>query len=289
MSNHLEAVRPGALTTVQDLGRHGYAHLAVPRSGALDVPAMTLANRLVGNPAGAAVLETTLDGAAFRAAETCRVAVTGADSRVRIGSREGTQGVPLTVEAGEIVDIGRARQGVRAYLAVAGGIAVPPVLGSRATDLLSGLGPDIVRRGSILPVGDVQRDHHDHHAGDLPPPTPPADGLDLAFHFGPRDDRLTPASISGLTTAAWTVTPRSNRIALRLAGPPLAWRTRDELSSEGVVLGSIQVPPDGQPVLFLADHPATGGYPVVAVVPAPDIWLCAQARPGSVIRLHASR
>jgi len=283
MSNELTIVRGGALTTVQDLGRRGYAHLAVPRSGAVDVPAMTLANRLVGNPPDTAVLETTLTGAAFRVAAHCHVAVTGAVGAITVDGRAAGWAVPVAVRAGETVDVGRARHGVRSYIAVSGGIDVEPVLGSRSTDLLSGLGPPAVRTGAVLPVG-------------LATPTPagidyapypiPSRAIDLACHLGPRDDRITAASIAELDATTWTVTPRSNRIALRLSGPALRWNTTEELQSEGVVLGSIQVPPDGQPVLFLADHPATGGYPVVGVVPEPDIWRCGQAVPGGTIRFH---
>jgi biotin-dependent carboxylase-like uncharacterized protein len=283
MGNRLEAVRAGALTTVQDLGRRGYAHLAVPRAGVLDVPAMRLANRLVGNPEDLAVLETTVDGTAVRVTERCHVAITGAPAPVRVGGRPAGWGVPLLVPAGAVVDVGRAGVGVRSYLAVTGGIAVPPVLGSRSTDLLSGLGPPVVRDGTVLPVGAGRPAPAclDFAPYPLPPPE-----LDLTAHLGPRDDHLTPAAVARLGSGTWTVTSQSNRIGLRLAGPALAWRTRDELLSEGVVLGGIQVPPGGQAVLFLADHPATGGYPVVGVVPAPDIWRCAQAAPGTVIRFH---
>jgi len=286
MTNFLEAVRAGLLSTVQDSGRRGYAHLAVPRGGSLDVPAMRLANRLVGNREDAAVLETTVDGVAVRAAEACYVAVTGARAEIRVGTRAADWGVPVVVWAGEVIDIGRAHYGLRSYLAVSGGIAVEPVMGSRSTDILSGLGPEIVRDGSILPVGPERREPA--HIDFAPYPLPRAH-LDLRCYLGPRDDRLTEGSLALLNSAKWTVTSQSNRIGLRLAGPALAWRNNEELPSEGVVLGSVQVPPDGQPVLFLADHPATGGYPVAGVVPAPDIWLCAQAVPGTVIHLHTCR
>jgi biotin-dependent carboxylase-like uncharacterized protein len=281
--NQLDVLRGGALTTVQDLGRRGYAYLAVPRSGALDVPALRLANRLVGDPEDTAVLETTLNGVAVRPTRRCHIAVTGARAPVRIGTRQVGWGVPLLVEAGETVDVGTAQHGVRSYLAVSGGIAVEPVLGSRSTDLLSGLGPPIVRTGGVLPIGQPggEAAHLDFAPYPLPQPE-----LDLVCYLGPRDDRLTPQSVALLRSATWTVTPLSNRVGLRLAGPALAWRDNAELLSEGVVLGAVQVPPDGQPVVFLADHPCTGGYPVVGVVPAPDIWLCGQARPGTVIRLH---
>ena len=286
MSDHLETVRGGALTTVQDLGRRGFAHLAVPRAGALDVPAMRLANRLVGNPEDTAVLETTLDGVALRAGRRCHVAVTGALAEVRVGERPAGWGVPLLVRPGEVIDVGPARYGVRSYLAVSGGIAVEPTMGSRSTDLLAGLGPAPVRTGSVLPLGPAVGEPA---CIDYAPYPLPGGELHLTCYLGPRDDRITDGSIGLLRSATWTVSAQSNRIGLRLEGPTLRWRTSDELLSEGLVLGSVQVPTDGQPVLFLADHPATGGYPVVGVVPSPDVWLCAQAAPGTTIRFHLKR
>ena len=271
----VEVVRAGPLTTVQDLGRPGWAHLGVPRSGALDLPALRLANRLVGNPASAAVLETTLLGCAVRFTGPATVAVTGAPARVRVDGEPVPFGAAVPVPAGSTLDVGRASSGVRSYLAVAGGIDAEPVLGSRSTDTLSGLGPPRLANGATLPVGpDVGA-----------PPSGPGDaaaaggGIVLQVRFGPRDDWFTrPAEI---LRTAYTVSPVSNRVAARLAGPALT-RARDgELLSEGIVLGAIQVPPDGQPLIFLADHPTTGGYPVVGVVD--DVTPLAQARPGAAV------
>ena len=286
MSDYLETVRGGALTTVQDLGRCGFAHLAVPRSGALDVPAMRLANRLVGNPEDAAVLETTLDGVAVKAGRLCYMAVTGAIADVRVDGRPAAWGLPLLIHPGEVIDIGPARHGVRSYLAVSGGITVTPTMGSRSTDLLTGLGPAFVRTGNVLPLGPFvgQPARIDY----APYPLPGGE-LNLTCYLGPRDDRITEDSISLLPLATWTVGAQSNRIGLRLEGPTLRWRTNNELLSEGLVLGSVQVPTDGQPVVFLADHPTTGGYPVIGVIPAPDIWLCAQATVGSTIHFNFKR
>jgi biotin-dependent carboxylase-like uncharacterized protein len=286
MCDCLDVVRGGAMTTVQDLGRPGFGRLAVPRSGALDLPALQLANRLVGNPEGAAALETTVDGVAIRASRRCQVAVTGADAEVRLDGRLVGWGVPMLVPAGAVLDVGRARRGVRSYLAVSGGIAVDPVLGSRATDLLSGLGPPIVRTGSRLPLGGVEGApaRIDFAPYRLPEPV-----LSVECYLGPREDRLTPAALALLGSASWTVSARSNRIGLRLEGPALARLSDAELLSEGLVLGSLQLPADGQPVLFLADHPVTGGYPVVGVVPERDVWRCGQAAPGTVLRFRLKR
>ncbi|MGV9574022.1 5-oxoprolinase subunit C family protein, partial [Streptomyces nigra] len=154
MTDHaLSVVRAGALTTVQDLGRPGHAHLGVPRSGALDPPAAALANRLAGNPADAAVLETTLNGCTVRPRSTVTMAATGAPCRVTVNGRPAAWGAPVRVPAGALLDVGPAVSGVRTYLAVSGGVAVEPVLGSRSTDLLSGLGPSPLTDGAVLPLG----------------------------------------------------------------------------------------------------------------------------------------
>ncbi|TDC47081.1 biotin-dependent carboxyltransferase [Micromonospora sp. KC207] len=277
----LEVLRAGALTTVQDQGRPGWAHLGVPRSGALDPAALRLANRLVGNPEDAAGLEITLTGCAVRLTRAGAVAMTGADADVRVGDRPGDVGRPLAVPAGAVVRIGPARNGLRTWLAVAGGIATPQVLGSRSADTLSGLGTPRLRDGDTLPLGDP--------AGDPAPvdvtvgrPAPAV--LRLPLRLGPRDDWFTPAALDRLFGTAYTVSPLSNRVGARLAGAPLPRAVAGELPSEGIVLGAVQVPADGQPLIFLADHPTTGGYPVVGVVD--DVTPLAQARPGTTVTFH---
>ncbi|MFK0254888.1 biotin-dependent carboxyltransferase family protein [Streptomyces sp. NPDC090445] len=287
----LEVLRPGALTTVQDAGRPGYAHLGVPRSGALDAAAYALANRLVGNPPEAAVLETTLDGVGLRAGSggAVTVAVTGAPCAVRVAGRPVAWGAPVRVPAGAELEVGRAESGVRSYVAVRGGLTVPPVLGSRSTDLLSGLGPAVPPGGTVLPVGPAGPDPV-CGADVLPVPGAPAE-LVLPLRLGPRADWFGPASLAALWRAAYRVSPASNRIGLRTeAGAPLARARAGELPSEGMVLGAVQVPPDGLPVVFLADHPVTGGYPVVGVVPpGAALDAAAQARPGVPVRFVPSR
>ncbi|MFB6891551.1 biotin-dependent carboxyltransferase family protein [Kitasatospora sp. NPDC056327] len=273
--------RPGPLSTVQDLGRRGVAHLGVPRAGALDGPALRAANRLVGNAPGTAALETTLGGLAVRALRPLLVAVTGAPCPVRVDGRPAAWGAPVPVPAGVVVDVGAATAGVRAYLAVAGGIAVPPVLGSRSADLLSGLGPAPLAVGDRLPVGPPGPRGRGPEL--VPLPAPPA-VLVLRLRPGPRADWFAPEAADLLARERYLVAPESNRIALRTEGPPLP-RARDgELPSEGMVLGAVQVPPDGRPVVFLADHPTTGGYPVIGVVPPADLAAAAQARPGTPVR-----
>ncbi|WP_328316378.1 biotin-dependent carboxyltransferase family protein [Streptomyces sp. NBC_00388] len=279
-SGALDVVRPGTLTTVQDLGRPGYAHLGVPRSGALDADAHRLANLLAGNGPDRATLETTLDGTAVRVRTDVTAAVTGAPCPVRIDGRPAAWGAPVRVPAGAVLDVGGAVGGLRSYVAFGGGIAVRPVLGSRATDLLSGLGPAPLEAGQQLPLGVPGRPPGAVDA--VPLPAPPAE-LVLPLLLGPRADRFTDAALRGLPEAGYRVSAASNRIGLRTEGPPLGRADSAELPSEGMVLGAVQVPPDGLPVLFLADHPVTGGYPVLGVVPVDRLGAAAQAVPGTPV------
>jgi biotin-dependent carboxylase-like uncharacterized protein len=275
--------RPGALTTVQDAGRPGLAHLGVPRSGALDPDAHRRANRLVGNPETAPVLETTLTGVGLRFFGQAVIAVTGAVAPVRLDGREVGWGVPVPVGSGQLLDVGRARPGVRSYLAVSGGIAVPPALGSSSTDLLSGLGPGPLAPDQILAVGEPSG----RPAAAHPPPPPPASGpVELPIRLGPRDGWLTPAGRATLTGAAFTVAIASNRIGVRLQGSRVEQSSRGELPSEGLLWGAVQLLPDGNLVVFLADHPTTGGYPVIAVVDPAGFSACAQAAPGAIVRFR---
>lgn len=279
----IEVVRAGASTTVQDAGRPGWAHLGVPRSGALDMAALRLANRLVGNDDGTAGLEITLTGCVLRLRVPATIAVTGAPVTVSVDERAYGCGTALPVRAGSVVTIGSAITGVRSYLAVAGGIDVPPVLGSRSTDTLSGLGPAPLRAGDVVPIGA--------HRGkpstvDFTPLVPVGGDITLRLRFGPRDDWFTGPARTTIASCGYQVSLLSNRIGARLTGPALTRAEPGELRSEGVVLGAVQVLADGQPLVFLADHPVTGGYPVIGVVDAGDIALIAQARPGDSVRFR---
>lgn len=279
----LAVLEVGGLVTVQDAGRPGYAHLGVPRAGWLDAPAALLANRLVGNPADDAVLEVTLGSLVLRADGPVWGAVTGARTALSVDGRAAAFGEPVHVQTGAVLRIEPPVSGVRAYLAVAGGIDVPAVLGSRSTDTLAWVGPPPVAVGQLLGVGTS--------AGDPQPldtPRPPAPGP-VRLLSGPRADWFSTDPVEDLARGPWTVDAASNRVGLRLEGAPLrraaAYEGR-ELASEGMVLGAVQVPPSGQPVVFLADHPVTGGYPVAAVVHPDDLWMCAQLRPGEQLRLR---
>ncbi|HET9423299.1 MAG TPA: biotin-dependent carboxyltransferase family protein [Nocardioides sp.] len=282
----LTVVDPGPLALVQDRGRTGYADLGVGRSGAADLPAMELANRLVGNPHDAAVVEITLGGLRLVADAPAWIAVTGAPVPVRVGVRARWSGEPVPVPAGECVELGLATQGLRCYLAVRGGIEVAPVLGSRSTDLLSGLGPAPLTAGSTLPVGTPYPSWRPVDTAPGAPPPAVDQDLHLPLVLGPRDDWFEPEARSLLLGSRFEVTPDSDRVGLRIAGPTLPRRVTRELSSEGVVRGSVQVPPGGRPTIFGPDHPVTGGYPVIGVVPSCAVHLTAQLRPGQGIRFH---
>jgi biotin-dependent carboxylase-like uncharacterized protein len=275
----LTVLATGPLALVQDLGRPGHAHLGVPPSGAVDQPALRLANRLVGNPESAAGIEALLGGLAVRAEASCTVAVTGPQVRVEPGGSH----VPVHLNPGEVLTVGSPDQGLRCYLAVSGGISVQPELGSRATDVLSGIGPEPLRAGTVLPVGTPKG---------LPvgvdelPPTRAEDTLVIPVLPGPRDDWFADA-VGQIAAGQWKVSPESNRVGVRLVGTVLRRLPefeKVELASEGLVTGAIQVRPNGLPVVFLADHPTTGGYPVIGVVDTRALPLLGQARPG--VRVH---
>jgi biotin-dependent carboxylase-like uncharacterized protein len=282
----LTVLASGLLTTVQDRGRPGWASIGVTRSGAADRQAAALANRLVGNDAAAAVLEVTVGGLQVQAGRTLLVAVSGAPAPVTVDGRGAPFDAPLTLRPGQVLGLGNPAVGLRSYLAVRGGIGVPPVLGSRSTDTLSGLGPAPLRPGDVLPVGALAAAEP---VVDVAPVGAPSSRPVLRVLPGPRRDWMAPTAWTALTTEDWTVSPDSDRVGLRLAGPRLDRARTDELPSEGLVPGAVQVPPDGAPVLFLVDHPVTGGYPVLAVVTTDDLPAAAQLRPGDRVRFRPTR
>ncbi|WP_198345757.1 biotin-dependent carboxyltransferase family protein [Nocardiopsis gilva] len=287
----LEVLRTGPLTTVQDSGRIGHASLGIGRSGAADGVSYALANRLLANPPGAAALEVTLGGLAVRTRGAVTVAITGAPGPITVDGRgaamHAAMNTVLHLPDGAQLRLGTPTRGLRAYVAVRGGIDVPPVLGSRSTDTLAGLGPDLPAPGDVLPVGAPPAEFPvlDH----APVPAVPGDEIDLRVAPGPRDDWFHPGALEALFGHAFEVTGRSDRVGARLAGPELRRAKHEELPSEGMVPGSLQIPPAGDPVLFLADHPVTGGYPVIAVVVAADLPRAAQARPGTRLRFRPWR
>ena len=279
----LEVLRTGPLATVQDRGRFGHAGIGVGVSGAADRGSLALANRLLGNPAGAAAVECTLGGLEVRAQRDLTVAVTGAPCPVTVDGRGAAVNAVLRLPAGSVLRLGTPPRGLRSYLAVRGGVDVDPVLGSRATDVLAKLGPEVLAPGSVLPVGAPPAAFP---VVDAAPVAALPEELVLTATPGPRDDWFSDDALDALFSEPYEVTARSDRIGMRLDGPPLHRSREGELPSEGMVAGALQVPPASTPTLFLADHPVTGGYPVIAVLPVAEVDRAAQARPGQRLRFR---
>ncbi|MBW4094891.1 MAG: 5-oxoprolinase/urea amidolyase family protein [Acidobacteria bacterium] len=282
----LTVLNPGLHTTIQDAGRPGYAEWGVGAAGALDAAALRRANRVCGNASGQAGLEVLFGGLELCAQGDQILAVTGAAVELELELDEDVRLVEMDaafmLRDGETLRLGRPSTGLRSYVAVRGGLAVTAVLGSRSMDTMSGIGPAPLAAGSQLPVG---------HCGSTsvvgsPEPSPPIqpECTELRVQVGPRDDWFSAATVAEFFAQDWTVTAQSNRIGLRLEGQPLERKRLGELVSEGTPYGAIQIPPQGQPVLFLADHPVTGGYPVIAVVLAQDLDKAAQLPPGHRVR-----
>ena len=279
---------PGLLATIQDAGRPGVGSLGVSVSGALDRTALRTANRLVGNPEDAAGLEITAGGFEAEALTDAWIAVTGAWGALTIDGRDIDHGIAQLWRRGERLRVGWVTAGVRAYLAVRGGIEAARVLGSAATDTLAGLGPAPLRAGAVLAGGSAETG--DVPASDLAPWSPPPPDLVIRLVPGPRADAFTPASEKALFEATWTVGAAADRVGMRLEGPRLQRTDAAELPSEGMVPGAIQVPPSGSPTILLADGPVTGGYAVIATVLDADLDLLGQAGPGTTVHFrHAPR
>jgi biotin-dependent carboxylase-like uncharacterized protein len=273
----------GPLALVQDLGRPGHAALGVTRSGAADRGSLRLANRLVANPEPSPGIEVTFGGLRLRALREVTVAVTGAPLPLEVDGRGVDANAPVVLHAGQQLSLGVPEHGLRTYVAIRGGIAAPGLLGSCSRDTLAGIGPEPLAEGDELALGapPTEQPVVDHAA------VPALAPATLRVVLGPRDDWFTDAA--AIVQDEWEVSSDSDRVGLRLrrpsdTAPPLSRVDDAELPSEAVVRGSLQVPPGGEPVLFLADHPVTGGYPVVAVVVDADTDRAAQLRPGERLR-----
>ncbi len=296
--NQLEILDPGLQSLIQDLGRTGYGELGVSAAGAADTASAAQANRLVGNRSTEAVIENLLGTISLRAHGDAVIAVSGATATIRVdpvdgdeihGEREIPMDTPFALLDGEVLRLEPGGNGLRSYLAVRGGLDVAPVLGSRSTDSMSGIGPAPLAAGARLPVGPVHGAHVVGNPEPSPLPVPDGQGVyTLRISAGPRGDWFGPAGLERLTGQLWKVSAESNRVGVRLAlgkdAEPLQRIREGELASEGVAVGALQVPPSGLPVLFLADHPVTGGYPVIAGVIAEDLSAAAQLPPGTTIR-----
>ena len=271
----------GPLTTIQDLGRFGHLRVGIPTSGPMDREALLLANRLVGNPDGAAALECTLIGPRVEFADDRLVAVTGADMAPTVNGAPVPAWETVPVKRGDVLRLGPARTGVRAYLAVAGGLETPVVLGSRSTYVrgrLGGLGGRALRKGDRLPLGAaapvrprrVRPGHAPVYGGEAT----------VAVILGPQDDRFTAAGIAAFLTGPYEVLPQSDRMGARLKGPFIEHTRGHDIVSDGVPMGGIQVIGEGQPIVLLADRQSAGGYTKIATVCSFHLGRIAQLKPG---------
>jgi KipI family sensor histidine kinase inhibitor len=292
----LQVLQPGPQALLQDLGRGGQARQGVSASGAMDRAALREANRLVGNAVDAACIEAADGGLQLRSSGEHVVAVTGAEGPLTLAAADGRQWpaprhTPLALADGDTMLLGAPQAGLRSYVAVRGGIAIDPVLGSRSTDMLARLGPAALQAGTMLPIGVPAGPAVVGFPGSAAAELPTRDAeVTLDVVLGPRTDWCTAEAVALLAEQRWTVTPQSNRIGLRLAGDTALTRANTaELPSEGVVRGAIQVPPNGQPVLFMADHPLTGGYPVIGAVATHHLDRAGQIPIGARIRFNPIR
>ena len=284
----VEVLDPGLLSLVEDGGRQQVAALGIPRAGPVDPDAMRLANRLVGNPDGAATIEATKVGPTLRFTGSAHVAVVAPSpegQEVHIDGHPAGPGV-LPVEDGQVVSVGRVLGGLRAYMAVSGGFEPPPVVGSRSTDLLSGLGPGPLVAGDRLDLGPPNRPR-----GQLLPPLddPPGRTGAAVVRVIAGPHRL-PSATEPLAAGPWTVGPASNRIGVRLTSPPRPGPgpvAGGRIPSMGMITGAVQLPPDGEPIILLCDHATVGGYPVIACVIAADLPVVGQLAPGDTVEFVA--
>jgi KipI family sensor histidine kinase inhibitor len=286
----LEVVVPGLRAVVQDGGRHAVAPVGVPGAGPADPVSFALANGLAGNARGAGTLELTGGGARLRCVGPCHVAVVGAAPDVRVDGTPAPAAQLLPLLPGQVLEVGRQRGGCRSYVSVAGGFRGPEWFGSSASDELTGLGAGPLAPGARLQAGSWAPPLGDHLREGCATELVPGAPVPLRVLPGPHPERFGPDVLARLADAVFVVASASNRVGLRLhadpsgADPP--WRPAGgELDSQGVVTGTVQVPPDGDPVVLLPDHATLGGYPVLAVVVAADHGLLGQCAPGTAVRL----
>lgn len=300
-------LRPGMLSTLQDLGRHGMQHVGIVPCGAMDEVSHRIANALVGNDERAATLEITLRGPVLEFEHAVLLAIHGARFDANVNGQALPRARPVMLPAGARLDCGSARNGSRAYLAVAGGFAVPEVLGSRSTYLPAGFGGlegRALKAGDTLVLGDGARELAARRvallrqrggmasqrglntvtwrAADLT--LPPEGEIRLHALDGRHTGLFEEKSVDAFFGEAWRVLPDSNRMGFRLGGARLARKSPGELLSEPTCLGTVQVPSDGSPIVLMADHQTTGGYAKVAEVAGADVPRLAQAVPGSLLR-----
>jgi antagonist of KipI len=279
------------MTLVQDRGREGFQQLGVSVSGAVDVDALDIANRLVGNDENAAGLEVMLGGLIVRFSESTTFAVTGVDTNAALDGVPVATDVSYVAHAGAELQLGMATNGLRAYLAVSGGIEPPSSLGSRSTHIASAIGGVEGRtliEGDLLPLGEASNGSNSGRVFESESRNSSADGLDIRIVLGPQDNEFSAVGVETLLGSSYSVTDQSNRQGLRLDGPVIGSKSgRYDIISDAVVNGSIQVPGDGKPIILLADRQTTGGYAKIATVATVDLPKLGQATPGTTISFSA--
>ena len=279
----LEVLSCGPCVTVQDTGRTGYRRFGVSTAGAMDRAALALANALVGNAPGKAALELPYLGAAFRlSAGATGVSAMGADATLSINGRSVPPATSAALHNGDVIEVGSARTGVYTYLALAGGIVVPEELGSRSGHQRTGFGPAPLCTGDALPLTAPDTTDALTFTGSAAPGIGP-----IRVVPGPQDGHFPQDTWAAFLNTPFRISPRSDRMGLRLDGPPLTSGHGHDIVSEGVVPGSIQVPGDGQPIVLGRDCQTTGGYPKIATVISADLGRLAQVPPGASIRFKA--
>ena len=282
----LQVLSPGPLTTVQDRGRYGYIASGIGVSGVMDQDAYEAANYLVGNRHGEAVLEATLVGPSIRFEADCICAVTGADMQTKVGNKPVEPYRPFWVQAGQVLSMGAAQNGCRGYLAVQGGFDVPVVMGSRSTNLKCALGG---YEGRALKAGDVLTvpDESLSTVMDRKRKAPVyLQEITVRVVPGPQAEMFTEQGVSSLWTAAFVVSPKSDRMGLRLDGAVIETKSGSDIVSDGIAPGAIQVTSGGQPIILLADRQTTGGYAKIGTVCSVDLPKLAQLKPGGVIHFE---
>lgn len=293
MTAALKVVSAGLATTVQDAGRFGFQRQGVPVSGALDRVALAAANVVVGNPVGAAALEMLYQGAVVEVmADSVRVAVAGGGATLTVTAPDAeTRRLAalesLTLGRGTRVAVSLGGPGIVAYLAVAGGIATPVVLGSRSTYPRAGLGGlrgKALEKGDVVPLGATAAPRGPERRLPLPPLVPPST---VRVVLGPQADYFSDAVIANFLATPWRIRPASDRMGLRLEGPPVRAARGHDIASDGIAGGAIQVPGDGQPIVLLADRQTTGGYPKIATVASADLPAVGRLAPGMTLRFQA--
>ena len=288
MSAALTVLEAGPSSTIQDSGRYGFLRYGVASAGPCDTLFHAIANRLVGNRIGTAAIEFTLAGDRYRVtADSTRVAIAG-DATVDIDGKKVPSWRSYTLNEGQILSVGTVTKGLRGYVAVAGGLDLQPQLGSLSVHARSGIGPmggTPLRQGAIIPIKHRGSENPPEYEFDISLLPETTDVLRVVM--GPQDEHFQTEDLAALVESRFTLTPQCDRMGCQLSGPKINYRRDKPLISEGIALGSVQVPGEGLFIVALRDRQTVGGYPKIATVISPDIRRISQARPGAVIRFQS--